>query len=357
MTPHTTILVHPGETLAENLEFLKISQKDLAIRTDLSEKHISQIINGSASISPETALRFERVLGIKASFWNNLEKNYQECLARIEQEKLIDAEEQHLNQFPCYNELVSLGFVRKTRVKRERVLALLDFFKVQSLSLVPLSTGVNYRETGKKSTEQNIFCLAAWIRCGQITAERTPVKEFDEKKLRVNLSKFRELTKEPNFEDKLKELCAEIGIVTVLMPKFGKTKINGATFWFRDNPIVQLNEKGKRKDIIWFTFFHELGHILKHGKKDLFIEFEKSLDEREKEADEFAENTLIPKADYESWAKDINFEELSMRGIAQEVTSFAKKVDIGVAVVAGRLAHTGDLHWSKVNGLREHISF
>jgi len=357
MNTHSPILVHPGATLAENLEALQISQKDLAMRADLSEKHISQIINGSASVSPDTALRFERVLGIKASFWNNLEKNYRESLARIQQEELLKGEERHLKEFPCYSELANLGFVRKTNSKRERVQSLLGFFKVQSLSLAPLATGVNYRETGKKETVQSSHCLAAWIRCGQILADKISLGNFDEKNLRANLNQLKALTKERDFEAKLKELCLQSGIAVVLLPRFKGTKINGATFWFKDRPVIQLNEKGKRKDILWFTFFHEIGHILKHGKKNVCLELEEDTSQREDEADEFAENALIPKREYEDWLKTVNFNGMTPQGIEEEVTKFAKEVGVGNCIVAGRLAHNKNLHWSKVNALRERILF
>lgn len=75
--------VPPGETLLETLEAIGISQAELAKRTGRPEKTINEIINGKAAITPETALQFERVLGTPAGFWNNLERNYRETLARI----------------------------------------------------------------------------------------------------------------------------------------------------------------------------------------------------------------------------------------------------------------------------------
>jgi plasmid maintenance system antidote protein VapI len=46
-------------------------------------KIINKIIKGKTAIMPETAIQLERVLGVPASFWNNLERNYQETLARL----------------------------------------------------------------------------------------------------------------------------------------------------------------------------------------------------------------------------------------------------------------------------------
>ena len=78
------VVFPPGETLQETLEALGMSRKDLAARTDLTAKHINEIIKGRASISEATALRLEMVLGIDASFWRNLEQQYQTRLSPFE---------------------------------------------------------------------------------------------------------------------------------------------------------------------------------------------------------------------------------------------------------------------------------
>ena len=76
----------PGETLRETLDSFGMSGEELACRTGNPEKTITEIIAGKMAITSETALQFERVLGIPASFWNNLERNYQESRARLKEE-------------------------------------------------------------------------------------------------------------------------------------------------------------------------------------------------------------------------------------------------------------------------------
>lgn len=76
-------VVPPGATLLETIDAFGIDQRELAVRSCLSVKHISQIINGKSPISQDSAIAFERVLGVPARFWNNLESNYQERLAKL----------------------------------------------------------------------------------------------------------------------------------------------------------------------------------------------------------------------------------------------------------------------------------
>ena len=71
-----TVAIPPGETIRENMEFLGMNQKELAARLDITQKHLSNIINGNAPITYDTALKLELVIGPSAQFWMNLETNY-----------------------------------------------------------------------------------------------------------------------------------------------------------------------------------------------------------------------------------------------------------------------------------------
>src|SRR5205809_6225725 len=77
-----TTVPHPGEAVVEYLEFRGWSQRDLARRTGLTPKTISEICNGKAPITPPTALAFEKVFQRPAHFWLNLQRDFDEALAR-----------------------------------------------------------------------------------------------------------------------------------------------------------------------------------------------------------------------------------------------------------------------------------
>ena len=86
----TYIAVPPGSTIKEQLEYRGMSQKEFAARMDMSEKHISKLINGEVQLTPETAVKLEFVLGVPASFWNNLEAIYREKLIKVAAENSMD---------------------------------------------------------------------------------------------------------------------------------------------------------------------------------------------------------------------------------------------------------------------------
>ena len=80
------IATPPGATIKEQLNEKGMSQREFAARMDMSEKHISKLINGEVQLTPEVAVRLEVVLGVPAKFWNNLEAVYREKLIKVEAE-------------------------------------------------------------------------------------------------------------------------------------------------------------------------------------------------------------------------------------------------------------------------------
>ena len=68
---------HPGEMLLE--EFLRplgISQSAFAIRLGISFPRLNEIIRGKRGVTPDTALRLERVLRMPADFWLGLQLDW-----------------------------------------------------------------------------------------------------------------------------------------------------------------------------------------------------------------------------------------------------------------------------------------
>ena len=81
---NTFIAIPPGMTIKEVLEDRHMTQKELATRMDMSEKHISKLINGEVPLTQDVAMRLERVFGVEASFWNGLEAAYRESILKVE---------------------------------------------------------------------------------------------------------------------------------------------------------------------------------------------------------------------------------------------------------------------------------
>ena len=128
----TFIAIPPGMTIKEVLEDRHMTQKELATRMDMSEKHISKLINGEVPLTQDVAMRLERVFGVEASFWNGLEAAYRESILKVEYENSIDEEINFAKPFG-YAKLARLGIVPETKKAAEQVNNLQKFFEVASL--------------------------------------------------------------------------------------------------------------------------------------------------------------------------------------------------------------------------------
>ena len=100
MRSHSYIATPPGATIKEQLNERGMSQKEFAARMNMSEKHISKLINGEVQLTQETAVRLEMVLGVPAKFWNNLEVIYREKIIKAEAENAMDADAEIARQLP-----------------------------------------------------------------------------------------------------------------------------------------------------------------------------------------------------------------------------------------------------------------
>jgi len=340
-------IVHPGATLLETLETLGMTQSELALRISRPEKTISEIINGIAMITPDTAIQFERALGVSASFWNSLEKNYQLELANAKARLQLKSEQPNLIKFP-YKEIASLGWVKKSKDIIERIENLLSFYGVSSLSSISVVQEVAFRKA--KAVSFSPEALATWLRKGELDSYEIETKPFNKDGLINSLSELRSLTRGNIAETskKAQQICAENGVVLVFVQYLPKSNVNGATRWINPSKsLVQLSLRGHFNDRFWFTFFHELGHVLYGGKREKFIDIDnQEITDEEKLADKFAREQLIPTEKLNAFLEG---NEISINSIKK----FADEIGIHPGIVVGRLQYEQILDYKSFNGLKE----
>jgi len=340
--------IPPGRTLVETIKALGMSQAELASRTGRPLKTINEIIKGKAAITPTTALQLERTLGVPARFWNNLEANYRESLARIEEQRHLDAGIAWLNRIPV-KALVKEGVIRDLPSRADMVAEVLNFFGVSS----PEAWDQVWSRQKAAFRRSLAFAIspgsvAAWLRIGELRAQRITCSAFARSRFRVALSTIRRLTVEPPevFQPELTRLCAEAGVAVVFVSELPKTRVSGATRWLTTNKaLIQLSLRYKADDHLWFTFFHEAGHILLHGKRNIFLEGNGANDTKEQEANRFAANILIPPSDFQ-----MLLEKGEMTNSA--IRRFASELGIAPGIVVGRLQHESILPYSHCNDLK-----
>jgi len=83
--------IHPGEHLAEELQALDMSAAELARKISVPTNRVTQILNGTRSVTGDTALRLAHFFGTSPQFWLNLQNLYDLRLAQKKAGKLVKA--------------------------------------------------------------------------------------------------------------------------------------------------------------------------------------------------------------------------------------------------------------------------
>ena len=342
MNSKNNIAIPPGATIKEQLEYRGMAQKEFAVRMDMSEKHISRLINGKVELTSDVALRLESVLGVPAKFWINLEAKYREQITRVAADLEAEQEIETAAKFP-YSKLASLGWVPKTRSQQEKVLNLRAFFEVAKLTAIDklCIPGIAYRKTGENSVSN--YSLAAWGQKARLEGRKVETAPINIAKLEASIPQIRSFTVlDPTlFYDELVRILANCGISLVVLPHIDGSFLHGASFVDGKKIILGLTVRGKDADKFWFSLFHELFHII-DGHINLPGD---CTQEEEAAADLYATNVLIDPNEFEKFIGESDFSKTS-------IVHFSEKIEILPGIVLGRLQKENYLKYNQYHELK-----
>lgn len=339
----TYIATPPGATIKEQLEDRGMTQKEFATRLEVSEKHISKLINGEVILTPGMAIKLEMVLGIPAKFWNNLEAIYREKLLKAQQENDMEEDKELLKLFP-YAELVKFGWIADTRKAEERVINLRKYFEVVRLSLI---TNQKLNRIACRRLNENTkanYALIAWAQKAKLEARNSHVKKINIDLLEKTIPEIRKMTlQSPDvFCDQLVALLSNCGISLVFLPHIKGSFLHGATFYDHTKIVIGLTVRGKDADKFWFSLFHELGHIIKGHINQV----DGTSDQDELDADKFASDVLISEANFSQFISEHSISK-------SDIISFAEEIDIAPGILVGRLQKENIIPFSSFNDLKQ----
>ena len=341
----------PGDTILELLEERGMTQSELAQRMGRPVKTINEIVHGKAMLTPETALQLEKVLGTPARLWLELEHNYREHLARQAEGNALEAEQAWLRNFPI-KEMQKRNWLPEEKDRSRLLFELLCFFGIASPGNwedIWSKNLVNFRKAA--AYESSDYALSVWLRMGEILAQDINTAPFDKSLFTGLLNKeIRALTRSEseNLDEELAALCARAGVAVVIVPQVREARVSGAARWLtKDKALIQLSLRYKRDDQFWFSFYHEAGHIVQHGKRDIFVHLEDGeRDGKEEDANRFAAEMLIPWREYDSFVRE------NERFSKETVCRFADDIGIAPGIVVGRLQYDRHLPYSHLNDLK-----
>ncbi len=335
----------PGETIRAILVERQLSIDYLAAALEAPLNEAEALLAGQATISAERAAQLSRALGASARFWLTREAEYAEDRTRVEAADWSGS-------LPLAS-MRRLGWIRATRDWRDEIDQCLGFFGVDDfeewLDRYPKQTqNARYRTSTAHPNDDNATLV--WFRAGDVEAGRSrPGRTFDAGALRKSVPALRALTRigDPErFIPDLKRFTARCGLTVVVVPAPEGCRASGATRWENGTPIVQLSARYLSDDHFWFTFFHELGHVLAQDQRhQTYVDIDLDSgthDHAESEADEFAESALLGGARLAEVRHDT----------PRNVVRTAVRLGVSPGILVGQLQHREILGREQLNGLK-----
>lgn len=226
------------------------------------------------------------------------------------------------------------GLVDRRAPSADRARALRDFFVQAPREIAPAL----HRKTAGSLSAPRRAALVAW-QARILTKARQRVglaRRFTTPSAEV-VSQLAKLSSDPRGIQKVVELLLGYGIIVVFERHLPKTKLDGAAMSLDGMyAVIGMTARHDRIDNFWFVLLHELGHIIRHWPR---VVGEGILDEDagaesdeliEKEADEFSENAILPRATWQG--STVRFAKRP-----EDIKKFAARHDLHPALIAGRI--------------------
>jgi HTH-type transcriptional regulator / antitoxin HigA len=339
----------PGETIADALRERRLPPSVFAGQIGYDAAQFNELLHGRIALSPAIARLLETHLGASRSFWLNREAQYRSDLTRLG--KHIESDSEWLKQLPL-KDMIRHGWVQRESGPAAQAKACLDFFEVPDVAAWRRVYGVPVEMAAFRTSptfDSHPGAVAAWLRQGEIASRDIDCEPWNRDAFLAALSEVRSLTRQKvpaRFLPALTKVCAASGVGVVVLRAPSGCRASGATrFLSPDRAHLLLSMRYLSDDHFWFTFFHEAGHLLLHGPNAFFVEAAEMLTSvQEREANEFAEEALIPKS--------FRAELAGLALTHESVIRYARRVGISPGIVVGQLQHTGRLPRNQLNRLK-----
>jgi len=342
-------VAHPTEIIKDELKARGMSQKELASRMDMQTSNLSRFLKGE-NITPAIAAKLEVALDIPAEFWLNLQAQYEvdtkNIALRDEKEREAFNIEKMLTNIINLPELykrLSINSSLFIQDKLDRLEELMGF-KVLSLSSQPFILQRCFKKNEKHETDERNE--TTWLTLAYIKSRNIkPEKQYlygNAQKAAEEISKFVHIG--GITEKGIQLVLNKYGIAYSVIPKLEKTPIDAASLQMSGYPSIITTHRYNDMSRLIFNILHELGHIQKHMsfEKDsqcsVFISSENDYsrdNKEEREANEFAEDMLIPK---ETWKKMMSTgtKNLSNQHILKILKKLSSEYSLDFNIVAWR---------------------
>ena len=343
---------HPGKILRRELEERGIRQKDFAVQIGMQATHLNSLINGKKDISEKIAIKLENALGISSIEWLNMQNKYDYYSAKIEERGEEEAEASRKEE--AIGEMLNLeaiysAFKIQSTSPRQRLCELASIGNINDITNLEINCSGYFKKSEK--CQINTKNLRAWLFIAQCVASKSIVdNEYSEGDAEKAASLISSLANSNTLTvSDIKNILNENGIAYAHVAELDKTPVDAYSTMINGRYAIIVTYRHNDMDKLAFDVLHELGHISMHIKNNgqSFIAVDSAdKDLKEKEADEFARNYLIPS---EIWKKieTVQTNSLNPYVIVNKIAKRAIEYNISPTIAVARYKHDSNDHQHK----------
>ncbi|MEI9412381.1 ImmA/IrrE family metallo-endopeptidase [Mesorhizobium salmacidum] len=345
----------PGDTIFRLMTSREIDAAELADAMGISSKDFDAVITGRRRLTESDAAVLADNLGSTARFWLARDKAYVLDMARLDERNSQTSEETWLASMPVAS-MRKYGWTQRgARAKDKLMGEILAFFGCGTLQEwgQRYSSGVGavaFRTS--LSLASDGMATLVWLRAGELTVIDRDIPKFDRaafKRILPGLKKLSAYKRPSVFLPRLVEACRTVGVAVATARTPDGCRASGASWFNADgNPVILLSFRHMSEDHFWFTFFHEAGHVVLHGKSHIdgegTVAMGTDTERQESEANEFAQDVLFP--------MELR-EDLRHSGVRpRSIIAIARQADVTPGIIVGQLQRAKYLDHSKMNFLK-----
>ncbi len=329
---------HVGSIIKDELEFLGLTQAQLAEQTGIAKTVLNELLKGKRGLNADMAVRISGAINIPDELLMKIQSKYEIDCARI---RLRDeADVQANEELKRYGEKINFNLLfRRLEIDTTHLSyalnSLCELLNVSSLEEVPLApafsrsmkSGLDYRQ------------LTTWTILARCNAAKVSVCGLfslgDEEKIKGELVSI--FNENVDTENRTKDVLTRYGIKYCVEPKLEKASVNGCSFMSNGIPAIVVTKRINTIDNFAFTIMHELCHVYNHltdGCEPKINFDDYSDDALETEANTYAQNALIDKTLWE-YAPAV---KMVVPDIQREYSGWAKANHIHKWIVLGRIS-------------------
>jgi len=318
----------PGEFIRDELEARGWTQGDLAQIMGRPLQAVNEIVSGKKQITPETALELAKAFGDDdALYWMNLENVYRLSRAK-------PADDSVARRSELYSKYPIRELMKRKWIEPSDNLDVIEHRVSRFYGDEP-----KFAHAAKADQYEDRTPLQwAWLHRAYQLAQAVHSDTYSESKLRVAITKLRELLVAPEEIRQVPEILAHAGIRYVIVEYLPGAKIDGAAFWLDNVPVIAMSLRFDRVNNFWFVLRHECEHILRKDGLVVDLELTEKLQRKERlppeevRANEAASEFLVPKTELDNFI-------LRVRPLysEQRILLFAKRIGVHPGLVVGQL--------------------